>query len=142
MNNDLLTPEEYAQLLSLGAENAGADDQIKQQLAMAQRLREGNNPQTQMYGRVAVAPHWTQLASGLFREGMAGQEQRMAQQSMQGKTDRLQQQQALILRALQNGQQAQQGVPDAAGGGLRLPGQQPPASALGEWQSPFRFGGQ
>lgn len=122
MNGQDLTPEEYAQLLSLGASNE-ADAQVMQhQMAAAKRLREGNVPQSQMMGRVVVPPSWLQMLSGLARENVAHNIDSGVRDSMQNQAMRKQQQNALVLRSLLGGQPAEQ---EDTGPGFMAPSPKP-----------------
>ncbi len=125
-----LTPEDYAQLLELGALNEEDQAKLKLVLAQMEGLQSGARaPQARQYGNVTVALHWMELVGGLAQQGAAMNKQRQANQMMGDNRMRQQQQQALMLKALGAGQQPQQ-WPDATdGGGL-----------LGS-RSAVRFGG-
>lgn len=61
---DVMTPEEYELLMSLGGDNAQLEQDMAMQQAMAEQLRQAM-PQGQMAGRVYVAPNILQYAGKL-----------------------------------------------------------------------------
>jgi len=126
----LLSPDQYAQLLTLGSQNQLNANQIQYQSKLADQLRQGNMPQTQMYGRVAVAPSPLAMLGGLARENVAAHKDQQVSQMMQNQAMNSQMQAALMLRALGvGGQQQPQPI---QGQGLHLPGQFPQNPALGQ----------
>jgi len=113
---DNLTPEEYQQLLELGALNEEDAAKLKLVLAQAENMQGMvKGPQARQYGNTVVAPHWLELVGGLAQQGAANNKQRQANEMMGQQRMRQQQQQALMLKALQAGQQPQQ-WPDATEG--------------------------
>lgn len=95
-----LTPEEYAQLLSMGGENTDLDMQMQMQMAQAKAMRQGNAPQMKQAGRVAVAPHWLELLGGLARERAGQIQQDKATASGKQRTANTGAQNALVLRGI------------------------------------------
>jgi len=129
--DNLLTPEEYQQLLTLGQDNALMGDELKQQLAIAEQLRQGNAPQMRNAGRATVAPHWMELLGGLAREKSSYDRMGQAQQTRKGMQGNMNAQHALMLRALGAG--AQQPAPGpTAGTGFMPPGFVTPGPRLGQ----------
>lgn len=93
-----------------------------------------------MMGRVVVPPSIAQLLGGLAREGVAANIDRQTQRSTKDQGMRRQQQNALILRGLTQGQ-----APQGGGVGMLPPGAQAPGPRLGanmlpEDDNPYSFG--
>lgn len=127
MNEDVLTPEEYAQLLALGGDNAELQAQIAQQQALASGLRTNDFGQMRGNGRVMVAPSILETGANVFRNYRAGQMDE-AIKSQQGKVlGNQRSQNEMIMRGIlgrgQPGTQPAQpsGIPDPYQN-LRAPG--------------------
>lgn len=118
---DPMQEEEMLRLIQLGSQNAGLDDQIKQQMAMAAIMREGNAPQMRYAGRMVRAPHWMELLGGLAREKTAGDLDKQVRTSQETQRGNIMAQNEAILRALMAQRQAQQEQPNAAPG-ILMPG--------------------
>lgn len=121
MNNEPLTPEEYEQLLSLGGQNEEQAAQLALQQATAQRLRKGNQLQSRQAGNVTVAPHWTEMLGSIGREYKAGKADEQIAQGTSEQALRKQQQNAMLLRAITQGQQPQQSTAQGPGMGMPRP---------------------
>jgi len=112
--NDVLTPEQYQQLLDMGMDNAQIEAAMEAQKAQANVLRgRGEMPQGAMAGRVFVPPSLFQYAGAMANQKVAGDKDRAAaaQQSAMGKNTSAQNQ--MVMRAiLGQGQPMQQPGPD------------------------------
>lgn len=122
--NDVLTPEQYQQLIQMGGDNAGMEEAIKQQMLIAEQMRAGAKP-LEMGGnsRVQVAPSWLQLAGNLAQSKVGYDKQAEAAAGRQTQAQNTTAQNQMLLQALMKQQQMQQpqgGMP--AGNGFRLPG--------------------
>lgn len=95
-----MTVKEYEALLAAGNANAALDPKIKQQMLMAEYMRQGNRPQGRQAGAVFVAPHPLELAGGLAREYVANRKSADALKALQEQQTNKQAQQALMLKAL------------------------------------------
>lgn len=127
---DNLTPEEYQQLLDLGALNEQDAAKLKLVLAQMEGMQGmAKAPQARQYGNTVVAPHWLEMVGGLAQQGAAMGKQRQANEMMDQQRLRQQQQQALMLKAIQGQQQQPPQWPDATEGMGMLN------------KSPIRFGG-
>lgn len=101
--NDVMTPEEYELLLSLGAQSAEVQAAIEQQLAQAERLRaQGQLPQGQMAGRLYVAPNILQYAAALANTKVAGDKERMAAEQRRSVLGNQNQQNQMVMRSILN----------------------------------------
>lgn len=127
-----MTPEQQAQyeeLLRLGGQNEDAAQQMKQQQAQANLLRQnGQMPDMRRAGRMAVAPHWMELLGSLASQKVATDIDKKVSGTMAEQTARKQQQNAIILRQLMQ-QAPQQQITQ----GIAMPGAQP---------NPFRLPSQ
>ena len=114
MNN--MTYEEYMKLLDLGSENQGLSDQIAMQLEQAKALREGAAPEMRTAGRVAVAPHWLELAGGLAQTYVGERKRNEAMAGLAKQRENTQSQNSAVVRALTRAQTPLVNqVPDNAG---------------------------
>lgn len=126
--NDILTPEEYQQLLELGAQNTGLDDQILQQMQMA-KMMQAQPPQTQQYGRVVVPPNLLNLLGGLAQQKTSQDWLAQVMKSQGQRNANTAAQNSKILEAILRSKQP----PSAEPGGTGL---QPPRP-----RSPYDLGG-
>lgn len=106
MQNDVMTPEEYELLLSLGGENQQLTEEMKMQMLQAQQLRQ-DMPQGQMAGRVYVAPNILQYAGKLAGDNVANQKQKAAAANQRTIGANTQQQNGMIMRGILSGNQPQ-----------------------------------
>ena len=112
---DNLTPEEYQQLLELGALNEEDAAKLKLVLAQAENMQGMvKGPQARQYGNTVVAPHWLELVGGLAQQGAANNKQKQANEITGRQRMNQQKQQALMLKGL--GIQQPQQWPDATEG--------------------------
>lgn len=127
--NDVLTPEEYQQLLALGARNTDLEDQIMMQMQQAKAM-QAQAPQSQQYGRVVVPPNMLNLLGGLAMQKSSMDWDRAATASKQQRTQNISAQNSKILEAILRSKQP---VPstEPAGSGFMPP----------KPKSPFSLGG-
>ena len=124
--NDIMTPEDYQMLLSLGGQNAQDEQVIQQMLAQAEQLRaQGATPGMRDAGRVRMAAHPLEFLSSMANQGLARQKDKdiMAQRkTMGGRTDT---QNQMVLSALLRGRQgmAPQQPPQMPPQGMQQPPQ-------------------
>lgn len=98
---DILTPEQYQQLLDLGMLNAEMDPAIAQQEKMIEELRAGSTaPQGGMVGNHFVAPAASQYIAALGNKYAAGKlnQDALAQQKM--KADNVRRQNQMVMGAI------------------------------------------
>lgn len=99
---DFLTPQDFEELLALGAQNQQGGDQMKQMLAQADALRGmgGAQPQMRDAGRYKVAANPLEFLGGLAMQ--YGAKRKSDQASDIGKQQGLntQRQNAIMLRGL------------------------------------------
>jgi hypothetical protein len=114
---DVLTPEQYAELLRLGQENAGLEGESARMLEQAQALRAGPL-EMRGSGRIQTAPHFLELFGNLAREKSSGDVRAEAEKKKKGILANTQSQQALMLRALAANSQPPSAPPVGPGMGL------------------------
>lgn len=130
MNQDVLTPEQYEELLRLGNENQEMAAAIAQQQAMADGLRTNDYGQMRGTGRVQVASSPLEMMAGVGRNWKAGQ----MDQAIQG------QQQKAIGNTNSQNQTVMRAILGAGNrGGLQTPA--PIAPGGGDPYAGFRMGG-
>ena len=111
---DVLTPEQYAQLLQMGGENSDLQDEIKRQMAQAEMLRMNELGGMRGNGRVQVAPHALELLGGLARNWKAGELGKSSAATQKAVNENTQKQNMMIMQGILRGQQQgmpQQGMP-------------------------------
>jgi hypothetical protein len=135
-----LSPEEYAYLLQLGSMDTDLANALQMQMEMAKNMRVNSAPETQMYGRVAVAPHPLALAGGLARNYTANQMQQRGLGMQHDMTQNRHLQNQMIMRAiLTNGARFPNMDPTQAGTTPAQPNQPQPNPQPGV--NPFLDGG-
>jgi chaperonin cofactor prefoldin len=110
---DVLTPEEYALLLSLGTDNQQLSDAIKMQMHQAEQLR-AEAPQMRRAGRVVMAPTAMELLGGLAQNKSSYDLQRGALENQKRSAATTNQQNQMMMQALLRGRQPQQAAPTPA----------------------------
>lgn len=100
--NDVMTPEEYELLLSLGGDNAQLEQDMAMQQAMAEQLRQ-SMPQGQMAGRVYVAPNVLQFAGKLAGDKASTIQGNKARESGRAMGANTQQQNRMIMQGILKG---------------------------------------
>lgn len=119
MPNDVMTPEEYSQLLQLGGANQDLALKIKQQQDIADQLRVKNAPQGRMVGQVYAGPSWLETAGALARNYSAASQQQNAMGLQRQSNTNTQQQNRMIMEAILKGQRGGMGqgiMPGEQGG--------------------------
>ena len=110
MMEDVLTPEEYALLLQLGADNSQLDDAVKMQMLQAEQLRTGA-PQMRQAGRVNVAPNALELLGNLAQNKVSYDKQKQALAGRGQAAGNMNQQNQMLMQALLRGRGAPQPAP-------------------------------
>ena len=136
--NEPLTLEQYQQLLALGSENEGLDQEIAMQLAQAKSMRDRGAPQLRDAGTFKVAPGAIETLGGIANQGGAAFMDSKAKAGMKARTGNTSAQNNMLLQAILGGAQTQQPL---GGTGLLPPtgqgqGLQPPRN-----RGPFSLGG-
>lgn len=127
MMNQPLTDEEYAQLVNLGGQNELLTAKQKQQLAMAQQLRDFTTPQTRMARGQIYAPGKAESIVGALGALTSGFMANKGAQMGQDMAANSQKQRALLLRGLL-GQRPQQPL-------------QPQVTPMGPYEAPQGWAG-
>lgn len=121
---DVLTPEQYEELLRLGTENQELAAAIAQQQALADSLRTNDFGQMRGNGRVQVASSPLEMLAGIGRNWKAGQMDKAIQGQQRTSIGNTQQQNQTVMRAILNGNNSGSSLPPSvapfnpgAGGG-------------------------
>lgn len=99
---DVMTPEDYQLLLSLGGENSQLSEEMKMQMLQSEQLRR-DTPQGKMAGRVFVAPSITQYASKVMGDKMSYDKQQGALENSRKLGANTQQQNQMIMQGILRG---------------------------------------
>ena len=110
--NDVLTPEDYELLLSLGGQNAQDADAIKLILSQAEALRAaGQTPQMRSAGRAQMAAHPLEFLGALANQNVARQRENKAGSMQKAMGERTNRQNQMVLASLLRQRQQPQPQP-------------------------------
>jgi hypothetical protein len=135
--NEPLTMEQYQQLLALGSENEGLDQEIAMQLAQAKAMRDRGAPQLRDAGTFKMAPGALETLGGIASQGGAAFMDSKAKEGMKSRSNNTSAQNNMLLQAILSG--AQQ--PQPLGGTGLLPPTGQGQGLLPRNRGPFSLGG-
>lgn len=119
---DVMTPEDYELLLSLGGENAQLAEEMKMQMLQAEQLRK-ETPEGRMISGHYVAPSITQFASKMMGDKWAHDKQTAALETSRTAGRNTTQQNQMIMQGILRGNKP---LNPSVGGTATPPFQQAP----------------